>query len=344
VNVHLVDPAAYTPPYDRALAAALARAGADVELWTSAFGYGDVPDAPGVRIREAFYRWAPRGPDLRRAARLAQHVPDMLRYRGPARGADVVHFQWLTVQPLDVHLLPDVHPLVLTAHDVLPREPRPGQLAAQKRLYARMDAVVVHSEHGAARLRELGVANVHVIPHGPLDALTQQPQDAPLPPELTRGSPTILFFGLIRPYKGLDVLLDAWRRTERGTARLWVVGMPRMPVSIDAPATDAALRFVSGPELAATFRAADLVVLPYREIDQSGVLYAALAFGKPLLLSAVGGFPEVEGAALVPPGDADALAEKLSELLAAPPRPATGATSWDEIARRTLELYAALQT
>jgi hypothetical protein len=132
VRVHLVDPAAYTPPYDRALAAALVRAGADVELWTSAFGYGDVPDAPGVRVREAFYRWAPsRG---RRAARLAQHVPDMLRYARAARAADVVHFQWLPVQYLDGLLLPRVHPRVLTAHDVLPREPRRGQLAAQRRL------------------------------------------------------------------------------------------------------------------------------------------------------------------------------------------------------------------
>jgi glycosyltransferase involved in cell wall biosynthesis len=154
----------------------------------------------------------------------------------------------------------------------------------------------------------------------------------------------VLFFGLIRPYKGLDVLLDAWRRIERGSARLWVVGMPRMPVSIDAPDTDAALRFVSGPELAATFRAADLVVLPYREIDQSGVLYTALAFGKPLLLSSVGGFPEVEGAALVPPGDPDALAAKLTQLLADPPQAPAAPVSWDEIARRTLDLYAALQT
>jgi glycosyltransferase involved in cell wall biosynthesis len=120
--------------------------------------------------------------------------------------------------------------------------------------------------------------------------------------------------------------------------------MPRMPIAVDAPATDAALRFVSGSELAATFRAADLVVLPYREIDQSGVLYTALAFGKPLLLSAVGGFPEVEGAELVPPGDAEALAAKLTRLLASPHGPAAAGTSWDEIARRTLALYAALQT
>ena len=58
---------------------------------------------------------------------------------------------------------------MITAHDVLPREPRPGQRAAQRRLYERVDAVVVHSEHGRARLlEELGVdpARVHVIPHG----------------------------------------------------------------------------------------------------------------------------------------------------------------------------------
>ena len=83
----------------------------------------------------------------------------MLRYRRAARAADVVHFQWLPVQHLDGHLLPGRRtasgarrPLVLTAHDVLPREPRPGQLAAQRRLYDRFDAIVVHSEHGRARL------------------------------------------------------------------------------------------------------------------------------------------------------------------------------------------------
>ena len=70
----------------------------------AAFRYGDVPAAPGCDVREVFYRWAPaRG---RRYARLAQHVPDMLRYRRAARAADVVHFQWLSVQALDARLLP----------------------------------------------------------------------------------------------------------------------------------------------------------------------------------------------------------------------------------------------
>ena len=66
-------------------------------------------------------------------------------------------------------------------------------------------------------------------------------------------------------------------------------------------------RFIADDELPAYFRRADLVVLPYREIDQSGVLFTALAFGKPLLLSDVGGFPEMAatGAARTfPAGDA----------------------------------------
>jgi glycosyltransferase involved in cell wall biosynthesis len=283
----------------------------------------------------------------------------MLRYARAASAADVVHFQWLPVQYLDTLLLPRVHPRLLTAHDVLPREPRPGQLEGQRRLYERMDAIVVHSEHGAARLRDelrLDPARIHVIPHGALTGLAEQPADAAPPPELTGGGPIVLFFGLLRAYKGVDVLLEAWRRAETPPgARLWIAGMPRMPVSVDAPGVDAALRFVSGAELAGAFRAADLVVLPYREIDQSGVLFTALAFGRPMLLSSVGGFPEVAatGAAeLVPPGDADALAQALTALLGDPAKlarmaaaaraAAEGPYSWDAIARRTLDLYAAL--
>ena len=359
MRVHVVDPPAFTPPYDHALCAALAAAGADVELVTSRFGYGSVPGARGYRLREDFYRWAPGAPGsrLRFGARLAQHVPDMLRYRRTAGAADVVHLQWLTVQPVDVGLLPR-RPLVLTAHDVLPREPRPGQLAAQRRLYRRVDAVVVHSEHGRRRLVEgLGTPaeRVHVVPHGAFEHLARQPEEQPLPPELAGvEGPVVLFFGLLRPYKGVDVLLEAWRGIEG--AELWVAGMPRMPLeplrAAAPPGVRFVPRFVTDPEIPALFRRADLVVLPYREIDQSGVLFTALAFGRPLVLTDVGGFPEVAAtgaAALVPPGDPDALRAVLRDLIADPGRreamgqaarrAAEGPYSWEEAARRTLEIY-----
>jgi glycosyltransferase involved in cell wall biosynthesis len=369
VRVHIVDPAAYTPPYDHALSAALAAEGAAVTLYTSRFPHGAVAAADGYAREELFYRAARLAPGgrSRRSLRLAEHVPDMLRYRRASRAADVVHFQWLPVQQLDGFLLPPrLAPgagpaLVLTAHDILPREARLGQRSAQRRLFDRFDAIVVHSDHGRIRLtEELGVpeGRVHVIPHGALAHLAQP--DGPgggAKPAFDTDKPVVLCFGLIRPYKGIDVLLEAWRGIE--DAELWVVGMPRMDISpllaAAPPGVRFLPRFVGDDELPAYFRRADLVVLPYRDIDQSGVLFTALAFARPLLLSDAGGFPELEasGAArIVPAGDSGALGAALRELLGDPALrrrmgenarvAAAGRYGWRAIARRTLDLYEEL--
>ena len=364
MRVHIVDPSAFTLPYDHALAAALASAGADVELITSRFAYGEPPEPDGYTVRELFYRHARgrAGSRARLAAKLVDHVPDMLRYRDVARSADVVHFQWLAVQAVDRWLLPR-RPSVLTAHDLLPREPRPGQAYAQRRLYEAVDAVVVHSRYGRDQLvGRLGVdaSKVRVIPHGAFKHLTTQPGELPLPDELRAESPVVLFFGLLRPYKGLDVLLDAWRGID--DAELWIVGRPRMtiePLRARAPANVRFVpRYVSDAELPAFFRRADVVVLPYsrtERFDQSGVLATALAFGKPTVVSDVGGFGEVAAAGaarLVPPNDPGALHDALERLLADPQEreglawgalaAASGPYSWQEAAGQTLALYREL--
>jgi glycosyltransferase involved in cell wall biosynthesis len=356
VRVQIVDPSAYTPPYDRSLAAALARAGADVELVTSRFTYGPVPPPDGYAVTESFYGLSTRAPRARFALKLAEHVPEMLRFRRHAADADVVHFQWLTIQHVDTWLLPR-RPRVLTAHDIVPREPRPGQVAATRRLLRRMDAVIAHSRRGAARLvAELGVdpARVHVIPHGAFDYLTRLPEEVPLPPELAAvEGPVVLFFGLLRPYKGIDVLLEAFAGVP---ATLWIVGRPRMPLPQVDSNVRVVPRFIADAELPAYFRRADLVVLPYRDIDQSGVLATALAFGKPVVASAIGGFAELardhDAIRTVPPGDPGALREAIADLLAddakrealaaAAARAAAGPLSWDEVARRTLAVYQAV--
>jgi glycosyltransferase involved in cell wall biosynthesis len=363
MKVQLVDPSAFTPPYDRALAAALAARGAEVELLTSRFLYGPVPEPRGYGVRECFYsRTNARGLDTpaRRAFKAAEHLPDMLRLRRRL-DADVVHYQWLTMPALDSHLLPPSRPRVMTAHYVLPPAASRRQVAAARRTFGAMDAVIAHSEHGARSLRDrvgLDPARVHVIPHGAFDYLTELPEEKPLPPELEGAEgPVILFFGLLRPYKGLEVLLDAFAKVEG--AELWIVGNPRMDVEPLHRAAAAALgrvrfvtRFIDDAEIPAIFRAADLVALPYLDVEHSGVLYTGLAFGKPLVLSEVGGFPEVAatGAAqLVPPGDSATLAAVLSELIAddaaraglaaASAAAAAGPFSWGEAARRTLALY-----
>jgi glycosyltransferase involved in cell wall biosynthesis len=286
----------------------------------------------------------------------------MLRYRRAAAASDVVHFQWLTVQSLDRYLLPR-KPTVLTAHDLLPREPRPTQVGAQRRMYEAVDAVIAHSEFGRRQLVEqLGVdqRKVRVIHHGAFDHLTGA--SASLPRELhATDRPVVLFFGLLRPYKGLDVLLAAWRELG-GDPELWIVGRPRMdvgPLVASAPAgVNWVPRYLSDQELAGCFGAADVVVLPYVEterVDFSGVLAAALAFGCPTVVSDVGGFSEVAeaGAArLVPPRDPGALAATLRELISDPGargrlsdgalRAAAGPYSWSEAARQTLALYREL--
>ena len=114
-------------------------------------------------------------------------------------------------------------------------------------------------------------------------------------------------------------------------------------------------RYVDDREIAPVFEAADMCVLPYLEIDQSGVLATALAFRKPLLLSDVGGFPEVAGhgaAATVPAGDVAALRAELTALMFDSGRRSALATagerlardiwSWDTIAGLHLDLYARL--
>jgi len=380
MRVQLVDPAAYTPPYDHALAGSLARAGAEVELITSHFPYGPVPQPPETggpsasptgpprtyEVRELFYRRSARegvGARRRRVLRAAEHVPDMLRYRRVAEAADLVHYMWLPLPALDRRLLPPKRPRVYTMHWRLPEA---GTRIARTLtgLLAEMDAVVVHSEHGARRLEaDFGVppGKLRVIAHGAFDYLTRQADEVALPAELAEAQgPVILAFGLVRPYKGTDVLLEAFRRIDG--AELWVVGMPRMPMDelreLARGATGTVRfvdRFITDPEIPAFMRRAELVVLPYRNIEQSGVLYTALAFGRPMVLSAVGGFPEVaeRGAArLVPPGDPDALAETLRELLAdrsardalaeAARREATTTYSWERIGDQTAALYREL--
>jgi glycosyltransferase involved in cell wall biosynthesis len=364
MRVQVVDPSAFTPPYDHALCAALAAAepGIEVELITSRFAYGSVPGADGYTVRELFYRrtLGALGSPARMAGKLAQHVPDMARYRRVARGADVVHFQWLAVQAVDRWLLP-ARPTVLTAHDLLPREPRPGQAWAQRRLYDAVDAVIAHSDYGRGLLVDrLGVdaAKVRVIHHGAFRHLTRLDNEVLLPDELRAVSaPVVLFFGLLRPYKGLETLLEAWRGVSG--AELWVVGRPRMPIDSLRARAGAGVRFVSrfvsDAELPAFFRRAEIVVLPYERterLDWSGVLATALAFGKPTVVSDVGGFSEVAasgGARLVTPGDPAALREALVGLLEDPQEreglawgaltAARGAYSWETAARETLALY-----
>ena len=340
----LADPPAFTPAYDHELAAALARAGADVELVTSHFRFGEAPAADGYLRRELFYPLSSRLFRRSRARlplKLAEHPLGLAALR--TRRADVLHLQWL-VPELDARLLRPHAPSVFTAHDLLPRR------TARKRslwraLLGRFDRIVVHSERGRETLADLGV-DARVIPHPVFPAPVAHADDGR----------TVLCFGVIRPYKGLGDAIAAVRQA--GDARLLVAGDPLEPV--DHYRTSSAdievewrLGYLPRTEVDRALGDSTVAVFPYRpELDQSGALLRALGAGVPAVAYDVGGIAEPVRAfgagRVVPAGDVGALAAAVHDLLTdgdALARARAGAEraraelTWDAAAHAHLALY-----
>lgn len=349
MRVVFADPPAFTPPYDHELASALARAGADVELVTSQFRFGERPAADGYRLVESLY---PRSARARsNAARLplkALEHPFATR-SVLARPADVVHFQWLAVPEVDRLLLRSDRPLVLTAHDLLPRRTA-SRTRLWRSLFARFDRVVVHSMRGREALAAFGVAEakLRVIPHPVFRS------DAPRADD----GRTVLALGVIRHYKGLPDAVDAVLGIP--DARLLVAGHPRVPLEPLRRRAGARaewrLGYLDRPALERALSDTTVAVFPYAaELDQSGALLQALGAGVPAVVYDVGGLGEVvrafEAGRVVPPGDLDGLGAALRELLVDPAALAaarSGAArardelTWDAAAAAHLALYEEL--
>jgi glycosyltransferase involved in cell wall biosynthesis len=332
VQVVIADPPAFTPPYDHALAAALARAGADVTLVTSRFRFGTVPEPDGYRRREAFYPVSSRlfkRSRLRVPLKVAEHPLGLAALR--ATPADVLHVQWL-VPEIDARLFRPHAPSVFTAHDILPR--RTAQKAAMWRsLLGRFDRIVVHSEHARSMLG----MDARVIPH-PV-----------FPSDVTRADDgrTVLALGVIRTYKGLPDAVEAARRIG---ARLLVAGNPLDPVAASGDHVEWRLGYLPDAEIDRALAEATVAVFPYRpELDQSGALLRALGAGVPAVAYDVAGIAEPItrfGAGIaVPANDVGALAEALETVLRDPAPYRAGAQrareelTWDAAARAHLELY-----
>src|SRR5438067_181599 len=342
MRVVLADPPAFTPAYDHELAGALARAGADVELVTSHFRFGEAPRADGYARRELFYPLSSRlfgRSRLRLPLKIAEHPLGLAALR--ARRGDVLHVQWLAMPELDARLFRPHVPSVFTAHDLLPRRTAHKQ-DLWRRLLRRFDRVVVHSERGRELLASLGVA-ARVIPHPVF----------PSDPERRDDGRTVLCVGVIRPYKGLADAIEAVRRA--GDARLLVAGDP---VGAIAPYREAArgldvewrLGYLPDGEVDRALGEATVALFPYRpELDQSGALLRAVGAGVPAIAYGVGGIAEpvrrFGAGRVVASGDVGALAVAIHEVLSDPEPYRAGAMrardelTWDASARAHLELY-----
>jgi glycosyltransferase involved in cell wall biosynthesis len=280
MRIALLDPPSYSPDYDHHLAAALGARGHEVELITSPFAFGEPPAPEGYERRELFLplsarllRRAPRS-RLRRPLKALEYGPSIVRLLGHLRRMrpDVVNVQWLPAGTRDLvwaRRLP--RPRVFTAHNVLPHEGQ-ADVEARLRLYSTFDRIVVHTERGVEQLERFGVPAERVvrIRHGTFDGPVEPPNGR-----------TLLFFGLIRRYKGLDVLVRAL--SEVRDAQLVVAGDPLDPVEPTRQLADELgvsdriewrLGYLPQHEVEALMRDATVTVFPYHSGESaSGTLH-----------------------------------------------------------------------
>lgn len=241
-----------------------------------------------------------------------------------------------------------------------------GEMAlALPRMYANLvalllvgiaDGFVVHSEYDKNRVAHryrLGDRPVIVIPHGPYD----QYGTGDAPPVLREAPPSccnLLFFGVIRPFKGLEDLIKAFDgipEDQIGEYWLTVVGEPwenwtkpleQIEQSPHRNRITLVDRYVADAEVAGFFAGADAVILPYRRSSASGPLHVAMSMGLPTIVTRVGGLPEAvegyEGIILVPPGDADAIRAGMARLREWKGKRFADPHNWE----RTIESYDGL--
>jgi D-inositol-3-phosphate glycosyltransferase len=301
-------------------------------------------------------------------------------------GRQVVHFQWSLGPRNDRLVWQGLHAagkrIVYTAHDVIPHEAAIMPLSHAKWVYQHADALIVHGDSLKALLLEnfsVEAAKVQVVAHGNYNFVADTPgvwdrTSARASLGFTENDRVVLFFGLIREYKGLELLIDAFKLlNERGLpdrrglklliagrsfnghwedgayeARIREAGLSNL-VSLQ-------LRHIPLLEVARFFHAADVVAVPYRRGSQSGVLQLCYSFGKAAVATRVGSLAEGLSSKVtrfVEPNDPSVLAAALFELLADPlAAQLLGAQArayadddlgWGPIARRTRAIYDELR-
>ena len=381
----LVDLGTFTPFYDLNLIAALEAEGWSVELVTSEYEFEKVTPGVGSRLRSVLFRLRGRGWNRRlRGPRVALkavlYLIDLIRLdRRLARlSPSVVHIQWAHLPLVDKVLWTRWRRrgwiVVYTAHDARQLDGTTPRVLARSysRLPVRADAVVVHSEFARGVVLEMGAMpnRVHVIP--PSSPFTpDSPQPSRTAARLALGialdDRVVLFFGFLKPYKGLPVLLRSlpMLRPDVRSAKLLIAGEVMGPSSVYerliaelgiSGDVDWRPGFVPSALVATFFSAADVVVLPYLDASSSGVLLTAYSCRRPVVASAVGGLAELvihgETGLIVPAGDSRALAGALSELLRNPELAeqmgdqafelSLERYTWPGIARRLDALYSGL--
>jgi glycosyltransferase involved in cell wall biosynthesis len=342
-----------TGGFDRPYAFGIATALAAHGVWLEVIGSDEV-DGPemhttrGIDFRNLKRNWNENATAFKKVIRLAGLYWKMILYAVFAK-PKIFHILWNTrVEWFDRTILMLLYKtmrrkVVLTAHNVNTAN-RDGSDSIWNRLtlrfqYRLLDHIFVHTELMRSELiSHFGVhpARVTVIPFGINNSLPNTdltPAEAKSRLRIHPEERVLLFFGRIQPYKGLESLIEALDQlARRGDARyrLIIAGAPkreylqywtaiRQKIDVNPLIRDLVLpriEFIPDADVEVYFKAADVTVLPYRDIYQSGVLFLGYSFGLPVIATDVGSFREeiVEGETgyLCQPGNAEDLGRTIT--------------------------------
>ena len=292
-------------------------------------------------------------------------------------GADLLHAQWWSLPLAIIYgcicaiFKLRGKPVVFTVHNVLGHERSQLFETASRWLFKLGDHFIVHTREGCRQMQvhyAIPGDRISVISHGSLDFHVKNQvnrdkirQELNIDPRQN----VILLFGAIRPYKGVDtalkafsqVLLEIPNSTLMIAGKLWQKWDPYQQL-IDKRGITKEVRtyldYIPSDEVYRYFEAADLVILPYHHFSsQSGIGGTAVSFRKPLIVTAVGGLPDLVGNPeyVVPPNDPDVLARRIIDCLtdqgrlaamAADAETVAAEISWSSIAQKTLAIYNTL--
>jgi glycosyltransferase involved in cell wall biosynthesis len=345
----MLDPASIVSYYIGHLAASLG-ASKDVELRVASIDYHldrEYFRRQGVDNRLGLLDFAWRIPwrPLRRIVKAGEYAANLtsIYARCLSSRPDVVHVQFLPLlavgSSVDLWFLRALRragiAVVYTVHNVLPHEKGDTLRRLYRSVYQAVDRLICHDEAARERLiNEFDIApdSISVVRHGPLFAgQASGTHEARRALKLPAGHFVALWQGIIRPYKGVSFLLEAWRRVHDAepAATLAVVGTGDAAYVRDIRERVSALglessvrlelRFAPVEELALFFSASDALVYPYSEITMSAALMTGLSFGKPVIASRLPAFERLfkhgDNALLVPYGDVQGLSEAFLMLI-----------------------------
>lgn len=226
---------------------------------------------------------------------------------------DIVHAQWWSwfLAPVYLTILTIAKmrkkKIIMTIHNVKPHEKSFIKNFLNNSVINLADEYVVHNQENKKQFLELKKTKkkINVIPHGIIEIKNSQKSISKLRKEygFSNRDKILLFFGNIREYKGLDILLVSLSKIEDKNTKLIIAGKPwegfqKYQDMIDNLKLNDRIKlyldFNSNEKVAELFKVSDLIVYPYNEFEaSSGAGVVALNFEKPVVVTNVGGLPEL---------------------------------------------------